>query len=527
MTASSQRRRSPLPRRARRRFPLIWLVPMAALLAGALLMAQHWSRRGPTLTITFQTAAGLEADKTLVKYKDVVVGVVSDIALSEDSAQVLVTVTLDRNARGLAREDARFWVVRPRIGVGGLANMDTLISGAFIAVDRGMSTQPRRAFTGLEFPPPVLNGTPGRAFLLRAADLGSVDVGSPVFHRRVPVGRVTSYRLADDGQGIDIQLFIDAPHDKLVTGNTRFWNAGGVDVSLNADGVTLRTQALAALVSGGIAFETLGREASAPMPGRYDLADDHAGAVASAAGRAQRLRLRFDEPPRGLAEGVAVEFMGQAIGRVASVGFDPDASGYRYALTADVDIYPRKMGGALAALAQDADASGQRTADLLQSMVARGLRAKARVANLLTGSVVVSLAFVRDAAPVRFDATTRPLALPTIRDDGVDEIQTRLAAILGRIEKMPLDAIGAKLDSALGGLDRMVVTVNTSVLPDAVRTLQQGAGAMRAIQSSLDEQGPLHHDLAQTLVEARRALRAIRALAETVDQQPQSLIWGR
>lgn len=241
----------PLFYSGRWRNALIWLVPFIALIVAISMVIQARLSVGPEVVIAFRSAAGLEAGKTTVKYKDVTVGLVKDITLSPDNTQVLVRVTLSRSAQNLARADTRFWVVRPRVGVSGVSGIDTLLSGAYIGVDRGRSSESHYQFTGMETPPAIVNDMAGSQFMLEADDLGSLDINSPVYYRRIPVGRITSYQLRKDGRGIDIQVFIDAPYDRLVTADSRFWNVSGMDLSVGSDGFQLKTQTVAAILAGG------------------------------------------------------------------------------------------------------------------------------------------------------------------------------------------------------------------------------------------------------------------------------------
>jgi paraquat-inducible protein B len=172
----------PRPVVEKRRFKesLIWLVPVLAALVGLSLVIHNWLQVGPEITISFQSAEGLDAGKTPVKYKNVVIGRVNKIELSEDRSHVLVVVGLEKSARGVATKGTRYWVVRPRIGLGGVSGIDTLFSGAFIGADVGESNEVQEEFTGLETPPAVNHGALGRSFLLHSEDLGSLDEGSPV-----------------------------------------------------------------------------------------------------------------------------------------------------------------------------------------------------------------------------------------------------------------------------------------------------------------------------------------------------------
>ena len=239
----------------RRGLSIVWLIP---LVAGAIALWLGYSTlrdQGPSVTISFENAEGLEADKTKVKYKDVEVGVVEDVAISEDLSQIIVTARMHKEAEPYMNDGTRFWIVRPRVGAGGVSGLGTLLSGAFIEVDPG-SGAATTAFEGLEEPPPIRSDEAGRRYELHAEKLGSVARGSPVYYRSVEVGQVLGYELADDKENMVIDIFVAAPHDQLVRDNSRFWNASGIDVSVGAEGVNVAVELLQALLAGGIAFDT-------------------------------------------------------------------------------------------------------------------------------------------------------------------------------------------------------------------------------------------------------------------------------
>nr|BFE89766.1 hypothetical protein GCM10020185_03020 [Pseudomonas brassicacearum subsp. brassicacearum] len=190
---------------------LVWIVPIIAVLVGISLVVHNWLQEGPTITITFKTGQGLTANKTQVKYRNVVIGQVTDVQLSEDQKNVTATVKLAKTADTFTHEDSVFWVVRPRIGAGGISGIDTLLSGDFIGADAGQSKVRAKSFTGLENPPPITYGEPGKRFTLHSQDLGSLDIGSPVYLRKIPVGQVVSYALDAEGKGVNIDVFVNAP----------------------------------------------------------------------------------------------------------------------------------------------------------------------------------------------------------------------------------------------------------------------------------------------------------------------------
>ncbi len=513
--------------RPRHRISPVWLVPLLAALIGLSMLAHAWLSTGPQITIDFQTADGLEVDKTPVKYKDVKVGVVSAIALSDDGSHVTATVALDKRATSLARADTRFWVVRPRIGLQGVSGIDTLLSGAYIGVDRGPSTVPNEHFKGLETPPTVVDGMPGRSFVLHAEDLGSLDIGSPIYYRRIRVGHVASYRLDADGRDVTLEIFIDAPYDRFVTAKTRFWHASGVDISLGADGLKLDTQSLATVLAGGIAFANTGGETQAPAPAQaaFDLTKDQQTALAPPDGTSQYLQLRFESSLRGLAIGAPVEFAGLNIGRVVSLDLDYDAGAHRFPTVVGVVIYPTRLGGVLARLPKYSGDTAEQAAAFLTNLVQHGLRAQARSGNLLTGQLYVSFEFVPNAPKVDFDPAARPIAIPTV-PGSFDHMQEQVANIVSKIEKMPLDAIGEHLDASLVDLDESLKQVNGQVLPATTQTLQQADRTFQTVQGAFGDNAPLQQNLQQALHEVQRTAQSVRTLTDMLGRHPDALIKG-
>ncbi|MBF8462987.1 MCE family protein [Klebsiella michiganensis] len=514
--------------RSRWRQGLIWLVPLIALLMAGSVFIQTRLSAGPEVVIAFRSATGLEAGKTMVKYKDVTVGLVRSITLSSDNTRVLVRVSLNKNARNLARADTRFWVVRPRVGMSGVSGMDTLLSGAYIGVDSGHSSSQKLTFTGLDTPPAIVNDTPGSSFTLEADDLGSLDISSPVYYRRIPVGRIASYQLRKDGRGIELQIFIDAPYDRLVTPDTRFWNVSGVDLSVGSDGFQLRTQTVAAIMAGGIAFSA----PDSPSQGvltrspTFRLSPDQETAMAPSDGQPVRFQLRFEHALHGLSTGSPVEFSGVRVGRVTSVRLDYNPDGYRFPSIVEIEVYPSRMGNVLEKLPRPTDDTDINTAIFTRDMIEHGLRAQATTGNLLTGQLYISLDFMPDVPPVAFDVTRRPLELPTV-NGGLNILQEQLTGIARKINKMPLESIGNNMNATLGELSKTLHMVNTHTLPVANRLMQQTQQTTQNAQEILAEDSPLMMNLIQSLQEATRTLRAVRSLTNQLDRHPESLLRGR
>lgn len=515
-------------------FSLIWLVPLIAALVGLSLVVRAVLQAGPEIHIQFKSADGLEPGKTEVRYKDVVIGKVRQIDLTEDYSGVVVTVDLRKEASGLAVDDTRFWIVKPRIDLGGVSGLGTLLSGAYIGVDIGKSETERREFSGLENPPAVTRDRPGRRFLLRSNDLGSLNLGSPLYFRRLLAGRVVGYELSPDGRGVSVQVFIDAPYDKFVTTDSRFWNASGVDVSINAAGLKLNTQSMASVLIGGVAFQTpadsdpqLDQAAEDTV---FDLYGDMASAMAPPDGKPLQVTMRFYQSMRGLTVGAPIDFQGLVLGDVTKIELNYDPARQVFAADVNANLYPLRIGKAFQAMRAQALADEGSNAWIFEQLIGQGLRAQLRTANLLTGQLYVALDFVAKAKPVQIEAngqeTAGMLRIPTV-PGSLEEIQTQIAEIVRKVGAIPFDEIGAELNSTLKNANALLEQINTETAPEMTRAILDARATMGTAQQALSADAPLQQDTRRTLESVDRAARSLRGLTETLQRHPQSLLRGK
>ncbi|MCS3838914.1 paraquat-inducible protein B [Pseudomonas sp. JAI111] len=511
---------------------LVWIVPIVAVLVGISLVVHSLMQEGPTITVTFKTGDGLTANKTEVKYRNVVIGHVSDVELSNDQKSVNATIKLAKQAESFTREDSKFWVVRPRIGAGGVSGIDTLFSGDYIGADIGQANARSKHFKGIENPPAITYGEPGKRFTLHTEDLGSLDIGSPVYYRKIPVGQVVAYGLDPDGKGVNIDVFVHAPNDIYVTENTRFWNASGFDVSVGANGVAVKTESLSSILVGGIAFRAPDyspEDKPAPEEYTYELFEDQQTALAPPNGKPQFLSLRFDQALRGLKVDAPVEFLGMEIGKVVSVNLDFDEKKKSFPVNVGIVIYPQRLGKAhtklLKAYNHDPsdEAGGVR---LMGTFIENGLRAQARSGNLLTGQLYIALDFYPKAEKVVFDPSIRPVSIPTV-PGSLEELQGKLEAIVDKLNKLPMDRIAGNLDSNLVELRKGLAQFNAKTLPGVQTTLADVSKTLQSASSTLAEDSPQREQLTQTLDELGRMSRSLRELSDYLGRHPESLIRGR
>lgn len=525
----------------RRRFSLqlVWLIPIVAAIIGGTLVVKTYLQKGPTITISFKTGDGLEAGKTKVKYKDVEVGLVKDVTIARDITHVIATVELKKEVTPYLVEDTKFWVVRPRISGGGITGLGTLMGGSYIGVDAGRSNKPQREFTGLEVAPVVAMDVPGSRFQLHSADIGSLDIGSPVYFRRIQVGQVVSYELDKDGKGVTFKVFVAAPYDKYVRANTRFWNASGVDLTMDANGLKLDTQSLMSILIGGIAFQTLDESGEAPpisANSAFTLFATRDEAMKNRDTISQSFVMIFKETVRGLSLGATVDFRGLTVGEVSGIHVAHDARSKEVNMLVEMRIYPERLRSRVVGAVPDP----KEYRAILNEMVAHGLRAQLQSGNMLTGQLIVALDFFPNAPNANVDWALSPPRFPTTPGSLV-ELQATLMKIAKKLEKLPLDETVAEvrkvlqtLDVAVRDADKLVQRMNADVVPEvrmtleeARKTLDEGRKTLGAAKQTLSADAPLQQDLRVTLRELARTAQSLRVLTDYLERHPESLIRGK
>ncbi|GLU33341.1 MlaD family protein [Trinickia caryophylli] len=505
----------------------VWLVPLGAAAVCTVLGIVALAGRGPSVTVSFATAEGIEPGKTKIRYKDVDIGTVDAVRLAPGRARVLVDIDFARSARDFAVDGSRFWVVRPRVGASGITGLDTVLSGAYIGVDRGRSTERRTSFTGLETPPAVMNDENGRRFELYGESLGSVAIGSPIYYRRAAVGRVVGYRLAKNGAGVAIDVFVEAPYDGYVRAGTRWWHASGIGVRLDSSGMTLDTQSVAAVLTGGLAFGSpAGQAATGPVENgaRFPLAEDVAAAMRAPDGPEASVVMRFDQSVRGLQVGAAVDFRGVELGHVTAIGIEYDPRRGQFTMPVTMALFPDRLGARYRQAIPRGDTAAGKA--LLRRLVARGLRGQLRTGNVLTNQRYIALDVFPDAPRAEVDMRRTPLELPTVPNT-LEELQMQLASIARKLDRVPFDEIGSRLSETLSTANHLFAQLDTELAPQARDTLAAAREAFGSAQATLQQDSPLQSDMHRALVQLTRTLQTLDELADYLQRHPEALVRGK
>ena len=494
---------------------IVWLIPVIAALIGGWLAWKAFSEQGPTITISFKSAEGLEAGKTKIKYKDVEIGLVNNVELSKDLTHIMVTAQLVKGAEEYLTDKTQFWVVRASVRAGQVSGLGTLLSGAYIGIDPVTTGKSTRHFEGLETPPVVTTDQPGHYFMLRAGRRGSLDVGAPVYYREIQVGEVVAYHVGEDADSIDFKIFVHAPYDKKVHENTRFWNASGLDVSVTAQGIKVDTESLVSILIGGIAFGTPENESpgSVPQEGQvFPLYDNREAAKQKKFAEKRRFLLYFDGSVRGLSPGAPVEFRGIEIGEVVDVKLQLNAVTQEFQIPVLIDLEPERVTrtGQIPPEWENLSKK-ERQNRFFDQLVAQGLRAQLKTGNLVTGKLFVDLDIYVKARTAAIDYSGTYPVLPTI-PTSLEELTNRVSAILDKLDQFPIDRIGKNMDATLEGLQL---------------TVTQTQKTLAALEKTLNTDSPLQQQLQQTLEELSGAARSLRLLADYLERNPEAILRGK
>jgi paraquat-inducible protein B len=543
--------------RRSRRIPVIWLIPIIAIAIGAWLAWDTLSKEGPTITVTFDNAEGLQAGQSQLRFRDIALGTVKSLDLAPDHAHVIVTIATTRQAEPLLTDQTVFWVVKPRLFAGNISGLSTLLSGSYVGMLPGETAgKPESSFTGREDPPVLQAHVPGHAFSLRATKLGSISVGSPMFFRDLNVGEVLGWDIGDMARYVTIHAFVRAPYDRYVNDDTRFWNASGVSVKLGATGVDVQLESLRALLLGGIAFNTPDEKADAPMSAAnhlFPLFADQNAADAASYTRKIPVVSYFPGSVRGLGAGSDVVMHGLVVGHVTSVSITYDATNDTIVAPVHYLVEPERIVG----VGKRAYAT---TRDAVEGALQHGLRASLDSASLITGQQMISLDFVKDASPAPLTMEGDAFVLPSTEGGGFSGLQASVSALLGKVNDIPFKQIGdnlngvlkganttvngpqlqqalSSLSTALASAKELVENLNSGTapalrqLPAMVTQLQQTLTGVNKLVLSVNTgyggDTQFSRDLDRLLIQTNDAVRSIRALADLLARHPEALVKGR
>ncbi|OWU86388.1 hypothetical protein ATO6_06105 [Oceanicola sp. 22II-s10i] len=502
----------PVRRSVWERVSIVWVIPLIALIIALGVAWQTYQSQGPVIEIAFENASGMAANETELRYRDVAVGIVERVTFTEDLSKVLVRVRLDKEVADYVDGDSQFWVVRPRISTEGIEGLDTVLTGVFI---EGLwDTEPSGTFPvrfdGLDEAPLSRDGRTGLQLRLRATGDSGLTENAPIVYRGIEVGRIGRAEVSQDGSTVEAPALIFAPHDRLISSATRFWESSGFTFSFGPNGAEIDFSSIASLISGGITFSTVVSGGEAVDPDTvYSVYTDESSARASvfaeSDGTPLMLTAIFEDNVAGLASDSPVDLGGVRVGRVQSVNGIVDEERFgdrRVRLAATMAIRPSRLG------LPDGNSSPQVALDFFRSQVAEGLRARLVTSSILTGGLKIELLMVDDAEPAELDVDARPNPLIPTTDSQIADVSATAEGLFERINSLPIEGL---MQSAIGAMDN----VSRFIANDDLR---QVPGDLRGLLG--DARGLIGSEAAQELpVELTRTATELRTLVERLNTE--------
>lgn len=535
---------------------VIWIIPIITLIVGGWLIVKTISEQGPQVTVSFKTAQGIEVGKTKVKYKSVEIGVVEQVRFSDDFSHVILTIQFDHGTQHFLKRKTRFWVVKPQLSLQGASGLGTLISGAYIEIDPGPGAK-QMHFVGLEKQPVVTADEQGMKVVLITQRLQSIDTGSRIYYQGLEAGEVLGYELANDRSNIFIHAFIRDPFHTMIKGNTKFWNVSGVDVSVDADGVSVQTESVRSILYGGIAFETPETLEQTPIDIDslvFTLYDNYESISDTEFSRKIKFVLFFNSSVRGLSRGAPVEFKGIKVGSVLDIRLEFDPENTSFQIPVLIEIEPQRI--------ISKGSNGVETSyAILEELVESGLRARLQTGSLITSQLYVELDMLPDT-PILLSGEDMPYPeLPTIGSTNFAAITKSVEDLLIKLNAVDIETITAAVLETVKTADATLNNANdlltTPGLKDALLNVQESTYSFKNILQKIDESNvdevivagkqaleslnitldktnsilepnsPMQYNVIKLTGELEEMARSIRSLVETLERHPQAFIFGK
>lgn len=503
--------------------PLVWLLPVIALLVSGWLIAKSYSEKGPVITISFPTAEGLEVDKTKIKYLNVEVGKVTDISINDDLKTILITAQMNRASAAYLNKNTCFWVVRPQVDLGGVSGLGTLLSGPYIEIKPGDGIREQH-FTGLSTPPVLKNNAEGKQFILETSNLGSMKPGTPINFHGITVGEVLSHKLTDEANAIRLTVFINKPYDQFVRKNTRFWVDSGIDLSAGADGFKVRTGPLISLLSGGIAFRAAAEDTVKdilPENSIFQLYDTYNLSTQIIYQDTLKYVMYFNGSVRGLVVGAPVQLRGIPIGKVTDINLELDKKTAEIHVPVIVELEPDRI-------KEINNVNHISDKEIMEQLISKGLRAQLQTGSLLTGQLLVDLDFHPKSKIVLSDNKSIYPEFPTTASS-LDQFTHSANIIMDKIAKLPLEDLTTEANKTLQSL-QSTSKAATGMLVTAQGTLTTADKTMSSahqVLNSLEPGATIHYELEQLLQELTEAASSVKQLTDYLEQNPNSVLRGK
>jgi paraquat-inducible protein B len=533
--------------RKRSSLSIIWFIPLLALVIGGWMIYQQWENQGVIVTVSFEGAEGLEAGKTKIKSRNVDIGLLKSVGFNEDRTRIIAVIEIDKGMGDFLRTDSQFWIVKPRIGTNGISGINTIFSGAYIEVFPGTFTASSDSFVGLENPPITDLNAEGLFLTLASKEGTGLSVGDPVLYRGFRVGSIQTYKFDTHEKLAKYSVFVEAPYDSLVTTNSHFWNAGGVEFESSAKGFKVNIASVETLISGGVQFDvpegvSLGEKVTNSR--QFKLYRSQKDIVENRDYVFFEYAVLVDDSVRGLYKGAPVEYRGVRIGSVVSPYITPNEvkrlkvaeDGSDNQIPVLIKIEPQRL------LGQSTEQEIITFNESFKENILKGLTANLESANLLTGSLLINLGFngLKTEKLQKFG----PYSLIPSTREGLAKIQDSFEQMLDSFNKLPFDQLSKQTTETLASANSTLITANKALKSMQVSVQQLNRllkdkdtqklskninASLKELQKTLRGLQPnsgAYREIEKTMFKLQKTLDSMQPMLRKISNNPSTLIFG-
>ncbi len=518
------------------RISKVWFIPIVAVLIGSWMVYHTWSNRGPEIQILFDTADGISIGTTKIKFRDVTVGKVTGLKLNSTFDGIEITARLNKGTDKLLKTDTAFWVVKPRIGKGGVSGLSTLLSGVYIKMSMGTEDDNRYDFIGLDSPPVTPFGTPGLRVTLDSDDQSRLDIGDPIIFRGIEVGRIEFQYFNIEERVVYYDAFIESPYDKIVTTNTRFWKMKGVEINLTSEGLKVHTGTLETLIGGGVTFGVPANQPKGQVISErafFTIYDDQDEVLQKQFKNAQEFVMLFGQSIRGLRPGAPVEYKGVRIGTVLRTDIDyPEIENFlaqKTRIPVLVQIEPARLG------MKDDKNKIKLVKQTIEKMIHDGLHGFIRSGSLITGSKYIEIDYVSGTTSSN-QAFGNFEMIPTAASE-IDGLLKKVDSILATIDHLSIDSLVDNASAAMFEMKKAMVNfdkassqvdslLNTSESNELIANVNLTLRSFEKLAQDFSEGSTTHQELQNMILTMETMLKELTPVLSQLNHQPNSLIFS-
>lgn len=521
----------------------IWIVPFIALIIAGWLAYQYFSELGPEIRIVFPENEGLNAGQSQIKYRNVSIGTVKKIVLQNKGEGVTVIARIDKSAKRYLNENAKFWIVKPQVGVSGVSGLDTLISGTYINMYSEKGEQFKDMFYGLK---EAYRLTDDGVYYLLTSPMGyNIKKGTPIQMKNLEVGQVEYVNIALDGQKIDFIVFIKKEYVSYVHTDSKFWVQSAVDVSFENGRIDVNVAPLSNLVQGGIEFSSRGEDASDAVPDKYVFHLYKNGSVAQGmqvgkgGNYVKSFEIMTEDHIAKLNVDALVKYEGYDVGRVRDItlSYKKDTHKILGKVLVDIDT---------SSFASEDENVTTCTTNFYDA-ISQGLSAKFTPSDPFTGTLFVDLIFDNNATVESLTQGVTYARLPSIKNDE-GSVMDEVNKILQKLNKLPLEKLLASINQVVDesaepihhvlvdlkktvkNLNAMTGTKAFKAMPNelnqTLKELTKTLKTTKKVVKGYDNNSLVMHQISQTLNVLTKTSQEMQQFLKLLNRKPNSLIFG-